>query len=41
MLLGPKSLTEQNWDNKLYDKIKQMYQQTFDYGQYLHVPMDK
>ena len=41
VVLGPKSLTEQNWDNKLYDKIKQTFQQTFDYSQYLQVPMDK
>ena len=41
VVLGPKSLAEPNWDNKLYDKIKQTYQQTFDYSQYLQVPIDK
>lgn len=41
VVLGPKSLTEPNWDSVLYIKIKRMYEQTFDYSQYLQEPIDK
>jgi len=41
VLLGPKDLTEPNWQELLYGKIEQTYQQAFDPIRYTPAPIEK
>ena len=41
ILLGPRDLTESNWQDALYRKIEQAYQQEFDPMQYVAEPGGK
>ena len=41
VLLGPKDLTEPNWEQLLYRKIEDMYWRTFDPKQYVTESVEK
>ena len=41
VLLGPKDLTEPDWQDVLYKRIEQAYQQEFDPIRYTPVPAEK
>ena len=41
VLLGPKDLTESNWQDVLYKRIQQAYQQEFDPVRYTPEPVEK
>ena len=41
VLLGPKDLAEPDWQEVLYGRIEQAYQQEFDPMQYVPEPVEK
>ena len=41
VLLGPKDLTEPNWEELLYGKIEKTYKQTFDLMRYIPESVEK
>jgi hypothetical protein len=41
VLLGPKDLTESNWEDVLYGKIERTYRQAFDLKPYVPEPVEK
>ena len=41
VLLGPEDLTEPNWEELLYGRIEQTYQQAFDPMRYVPEPVEK
>ena len=41
VLLGPKDLTQMNWEELLYRKIERMYLQAFDPMRYTDAPVEK
>lgn len=41
VLLGPKDLTEPNWEELLYERIERMYRREFDPARYTDTPVEK
>ena len=41
VLFGPKDLKEPNWQEMLYGRIEQAYQQTFDPMRYISKPLER